>query len=100
MTSNDPILESDLNAYVDEQLAVGRRIEVEAYLSERPEVAAQIMKDLRVRDELRLALADHRTPGRLATREAARLLERTLSRRRGFTELRRAATIALFVAAT
>ena len=99
MTSNDPILESDLNAYVDEQLAVGRRIEVEAYLSERPEVAAQIMKDLRVRDELRLALADHRTPGRLATREAARLLERSLSRRRVFTGLRRAATIALFVAA-
>ena len=40
MTSNDPILETDLNAYVDDQLAVGRRIEVEAYLSERPDTAA------------------------------------------------------------
>ncbi|WP_313525108.1 anti-sigma factor [Shinella sp.] len=99
MTSNDPILEADLNAYVDDQLAVGRRIEVEAYLSERPETAAQIMKDLRVRDELRLALADHRAVMRQETREAARLLERALSRRRVFGFLRRAATIALFVAA-
>ena len=99
MTSNDPILESDLNAYVDDQLAVGRRIEVEAYLSERPEIAAQIMKDLRVRDELRLALADHRAVTRQATREAARLLERSLARRRIFSVFRRAAAIALFVAA-
>ena len=99
MTSNDPILEADLNAYVDDQLAVGRRIEVEAYLSERPDTAAQIMKDLRVRDELRLALADHRPATRQETREAARLLERALSRRRVFGFLRRAATVALFVAA-
>ncbi len=99
MTSNDPILESDLNAYVDDQLAVGRRIEVEAYLSERPVIAAQIMKDLRVRDELRLALADHRAVTRQATREAARLLERSLSRRRIFSVFRRAAAIVLFVAA-
>jgi anti-sigma factor RsiW len=99
MTSNDPILESDLNAYVDDQLAVGRRIEVEAYLSERPEVAAQIMKDLRVRDELRLALADHPAVTRQATRDAARLLESSLSRRRVFSVFRRAAAIALFVAA-
>ncbi|MCD1262887.1 Fis family transcriptional regulator [Shinella sumterensis] len=99
MTSNDPILEADLNAYVDDQLAVGRRIEVEAYLSERPAVAAQIMKDLRVRDELRLALADHRTVIRQETREAARQLERSLSRRRILAVFRRAAAIALFVAA-
>ena len=39
MTSNDPVIEADLHAYVDDQLDVGRRIEVEAYLSERPEVA-------------------------------------------------------------
>lgn len=99
MTSNDPILESDLNAYVDDQLAVGRRIEVEAYLSERPAVAAEIMKDLRVRDELRLALADHGAAGSQATRDAARLLERSLSRRRVFSVFRRAAAITLFVAA-
>jgi anti-sigma factor RsiW len=99
MTSNDPILESDLNAYVDDQLDVGRRIEVEAYLSERPSVAAQIMADLRVRDELRLALADHHPATALATREAARLLERSLSRRRFFSAFRRAAMIAVFVGA-
>ncbi|MCF3641210.1 anti-sigma factor [Rhizobium sp. TRM95111] len=101
MTSNDPILESDLNAYVDDQLGVGRRIEVEAFLSERPAIAAQVMADLRVRDELRLALADHRAPAptRPATREAARLLERSLSRRRFVTLFRRVAAIGLFVGA-
>src|SRR5690606_10475659 len=61
--------------------------------------AAQIMKDLRVRDELRLALADHRTVIRQETREAARLLERSLSRRRIVSVFRRAAAIALFVGA-
>jgi anti-sigma factor RsiW len=75
MTSNDPILESDLNAYVDDQLDVGRRIEVEAYLSENPVVAAQVMADLRVRDELRLALAGPPRGAPAGTREAARLLE-------------------------
>lgn len=43
----DPILASDLDAYVDDQLDVSRRIEVEAYLSEHPESAAQVMADLR-----------------------------------------------------
>ncbi|QRM57515.1 anti-sigma factor [Sinorhizobium sp. BG8] len=99
MTSNDPILDADLHAYVDDQLDVGRRIEVEAFLSERPSVAAKVMADLRVRDELRLALADHRPVNRQATRDAARMLERSLSRRRLFDLLRRAAVIAAFVGA-
>ncbi|CAH0342168.1 anti-sigma factor [Rhizobium sp. CECT 9324] len=99
MTSSDPVIETDLHAYVDDQLNVGRRIEVEAYLSERPQVAAQVMADLRVRDELRLSLAGLPSVSKIETRDAARMLERAFSRRRTFDLFRRAAMITLFVGA-
>jgi anti-sigma factor RsiW len=96
MTLTDPILPSDLDAYIDDQLDVSRRIEVEAYLSERPEVAAQVMADLRVRGELRLALARQDLHARPATREAARRLQGNLSNRRLFRAFQRfAAAVAL-----
>ncbi len=97
MTMADPILDGDLDAYVDDQLPVARRIAVEAYLSERPDIAARVMADLRVRDELRLALASARSEHRPETREAARRLERALSFRPLMSGLRRAATVALFI---
>lgn len=99
MTSNDPVIEADLHAYVDDQLDVGRRIEVEAYLSENPSIAAKVMADLRVRDELRLALAGRSTTMRQETREAARVLENTLNRPRTFDVVRRAASVALLIGA-
>lgn len=40
MTYNTPITDADLHAYVDEQLAPGRRKEVEHYLSLHPEAMA------------------------------------------------------------
>lgn len=97
MTSVDPILEADLHAYVDDELDVARRIEVEAYLSERPAAAAQVMADLRVRDELRMALADQKPRPRAQTREAARRLESVLARRRVYEVVRRAAVVLAFV---
>ena len=51
----DPISDADLNAYVDDQLDMRRRIEVEDHLAHHPHVAAQVMADLRSCDELRLA---------------------------------------------
>ncbi|RWC52435.1 MAG: anti-sigma factor, partial [Mesorhizobium sp.] len=51
----DPVTDADLDAYVDDQMEVARRIEVEAFLSTQPEVAARVMSDLRTRDELRVA---------------------------------------------
>ena len=99
MTSHDPVVEADLHAYVDDQLDVARRIEVEAYLSERPDVAAKVMADLRVRDELRLALAGLQSANRMETREAARRLERSFLRHRSLDVFRRAAMIAMFVGA-
>ncbi|SMC47573.1 anti-sigma factor [Rhizobium sp. RU36D] len=99
MTISDPVLEADIHAYIDDQLDVGRRIEVEAYLSEHPAVAAQLMADLRVRDELRLALAGNRSTNRVETREAARILEGAFARRRTLELFRRAAMVALFIGA-
>lgn len=95
----DPVLENDLAAYVDNQLDINRRIEVETYLSEHPAIAAQVMADLSLKGELRLALADQQPARRPQTREAARRLEASLSRGRVFTAFRRAASIALLVAA-
>nr|CAD6406089.1 transcriptional regulator (anti-sigma factor) [Rhizobium sp. Q54] len=96
MKMTDPIVAGDLDAYVDDQLDVGRRIEVEAYLSEHPEAAARVMADLRVRGELRLALARNDVHGRAETREAARRLQGALSNRRLFRAMQRmAAAVAL-----
>ncbi len=95
----DPVDDTDLDAYVDDQLDVTRRIEVEAFLSARPEAAARVMSDLRTRDELRVALAGSRGTARPATADAARRLERGLTRGRIFGVLQRAAAVAAFVAA-
>ncbi|RVD68731.1 MAG: anti-sigma factor [Mesorhizobium sp.] len=94
----DPVTDADLDAYVDDQMEVARRIEVEAFLSTQPEVAARVMSDLRTRDELRVALAG-KGMARPATAEAARRLERGLTRDRIFSVLQRAAAAAILVAA-
>ena len=95
----DPVTDADLDAYVDDQLDVARRIEVEAFLSARPETAARVMSDLRTRDELRVALAGSKGMARPATADAARRLERVLARGRVLGVLQRAAAVAVFVAA-
>jgi anti-sigma factor RsiW len=94
----DPITEADLHAYTDDQLDVQRRIEVEAYLSRNPEMAARVMSDLRGRDELRLALADQKTLEKVATLDAARKLSRGLARGVLLGRLQRIAAIMVFVA--
>ncbi|WP_137934852.1 anti-sigma factor family protein [Mesorhizobium comanense] len=93
----DPVTDADFDAYVDDQLDVTRRIEVEAFLSARPEAAARVMSDLRTRDELRVALAASKGMARPATADAARRLERGLARGRIFGVLQRAAAIVAFV---
>ncbi|MEN2976191.1 hypothetical protein P7L78_15415 [Tistrella bauzanensis] len=69
----------DLHAYVDGQLDIARRMDVEDYLSRHPDVAAQVMADLRTRDALRIAFAA--PAGRSTPRlvEAGRRLERGLA---------------------
>jgi anti-sigma factor RsiW len=95
---NDPITEADLHAYIDDQLGVKRRIEVEAHLSRHPEMAARVMSDLRGRDELRLALAELSPVERIATHEAARRLSGALSREMIFTRMQRIAALIVFMA--
>jgi len=95
----DPVTDADLNGYVDDQIDVARRIEVEAYLAERPETAARVMADLRTRDELRLALAGPASASRPSTTDAARRLERGLAFGRVLGHLQRVAAVAVFVSA-
>lgn len=89
----DPIIEADLQAYLENQLLVTRRIEVEAYLSTHPEDAMRIMADLRNRDELRLAFADAQHVEHIEIVKAARRLERGLTRDRLFRQFRRIASV-------
>jgi anti-sigma factor RsiW len=99
MTIADPIIDADLDAYVDGELDVSRRIAVESYLSEHPATAAKVMADLSLRGELRLALATDASAGRPQTREAARRLERGLAYGRVLHSLQRIAAVAVLVTA-
>jgi anti-sigma factor RsiW len=93
----DPITETDLLGYVDDQIDVARRIDVEDYLAKHPKAAARVMADLRARDVLRLSLAAPlpRPPERMLV--AAGRLERRLVWRRIGLKLQRAAAIAVFI---
>ncbi|WP_210259491.1 anti-sigma factor [Devosia sp. 1635] len=99
MTHIDPISEEDLHAYIDEQLDVVRRVEVEAFLAERPEAAARVMADLRARDELRLALAPMASLVRPSTGDAARRIDAALSRQAMVHRFRPAMAAVVLVAA-
>jgi anti-sigma factor RsiW len=95
----DPVTDADLDAYIDDQLDVGRRIEVEAHLSALPDIAARVMSDLRMRDELRLAIASSKGMVRPATSDAARRLEHGLARARIVGTLQHAAAVVVLIAA-
>lgn len=75
-----PPLERDLAAYVDNELPMAERIAVEAYLSTRPALAARVIADLRLRDELRFAFSAPPATVRLENVAAARRLEAGLGR--------------------
>ena len=78
----ESITEIDLQAYIDDELAANRRMEVQAYLRCHEAEAAQIMSDMRTRDLLRLAVAESSLPPSGATVDAAVRLERGLWRDR------------------
>lgn len=99
----DPITEDDLTAYVDGELTIMRRLDVEAHLARHPDVAARVMAELHDRDALREAFAQAPGPGvgigPERNREAARRLDRSLAWGRVTDRLRRAAAIAILVGA-
>ena len=81
----DPV---ELAAYADNQLDVARRIAVEHWLSQNPDAAAEVMADLRLRDELRLVHAGDEVPPSAATEALARRLGGRLQRDRIFRRVR------------
>jgi anti-sigma factor RsiW len=92
----DPVSEEDILGYIDNQLTMARRIDVEAYLANAPERAADVMADLRVRDELRFVMRDAGDIGTPRTRDAARKVEQALKSRGRLALLRRVAAVAIF----
>jgi anti-sigma factor RsiW len=94
---NSPVTETDLLAYVDDQIDVARRIEVEDYLARHPEAAAQVMADLKTRDALRLALGGELPRPPEPMFEAAGWLERGLAWRELGLRLRRVAAVVTLV---
>lgn len=99
MKTIDPIIDTDLDAYVDGELTVARRVEVESYLSEHPDIAAKVMADLSMRGELRMALAGESMVVKAETREAARRLERGLAYGRVLGSFQRVAAVAMLMTA-
>lgn len=78
-TEAEPVTELDLAAYVDDQLENGQRARIEAHLGRHPQAAAQVMQDLALRRELRLALGSA-APVAGDTRRAADRLARGFGR--------------------
>ncbi len=95
----DPITEADLHAFIDGQLDVARRVDVEGYLSHSPTAAARVMADLHARDALRMALGASASRPPAPVMDAARRLERGLAWRRVASLLRRVASVAFLVGA-
>jgi anti-sigma factor RsiW len=93
----DPITETDLMGYVDDQIDVARRIDVEDYLAKHPATAARVMADLRTRDALRLSFAAPMPPYPERMLDAARRLERSLAWRGIGLRLRRMAAMVALV---
>jgi len=97
MITADRISEAELNAYVDGQLDMAGRAEVEEHLARNPDVAARVMADLHMRDALRLAFPAGRDEAPQQTLAWARKLESALAFRRTTGQLRRlAAGLAIF----
>ena len=94
-----PMGEADLQSYIDGQLDMPGRIEVERWLQAHPEAAAEVMEGLRLRDEVRLFLADERCAAAPATVGHARELTRRLAAQRTGLRLRRALAAAILVGA-
>ena len=95
----DPIADTDLIAFVDGQLDVMRRLDVEAYLAGQPDVAARVMAEMHDRDALRESFAPSPGPGPDRLRLAARRLDRSLRWSSFASRLKRAAAIAVLVGA-
>jgi anti-sigma factor RsiW len=90
------ISDADLNAYVDGQLDLQRRMEIEEFLSLHPSEAARAMAQLKSRSALRTAMRAQTPAATARTQGAARRLTGVLRRHVLFTRLRPVAVAAAF----
>ena len=89
MTGDDPIVEDELQAYVDGRLDEARRGAVEAYLAQNPDVRERVALDIRQRNALRGQLE-----GKFAEPVPPRLWIANIRAARRTTMTRRLAAIA------
>lgn len=94
---SDPVTEKDLTLYVDGQIDPARRLEVERHLARNPDLAAEVIDQLRVNHELRMSLADIAEAPRRASSDLARRLQGALGRRAWLERLRPALAASCFV---
>ncbi|WP_077964948.1 anti-sigma factor family protein [Ensifer adhaerens] len=97
MIDVDTMTDSDLNAYVDNQLDGAGRLRVETWLARNPDAAARVMADLGMRTTLKLAMTSDVVAGRPETREAARRLSSGLANARVWNVLQKVAAVGLMV---
>jgi anti-sigma factor RsiW len=91
--NNSPVTEEELHAYVDGELPLERREAVEAWLAAQPDAAAQVAAWRTQADSVRArygSIVGEPVPARLA-------IERIMRRRRSWTAIAAAATVAAFV---
>lgn len=99
MTEAETILDTDLDAYVDNQLDATGRLRVETWLAQNPDAAARVMADLGMKTTLKLALVDDGASVKAETREAGRRLASGLADIRMWSVVRRIAAVAVLVSA-
>lgn len=72
----EPIAEAEIQAYLDGELELGRRLAVESHLASDPAAAQHFMEELRMRTSLRLLAAEMDEPPAAMAAAAARLTAR------------------------
>lgn len=95
---NDPVTDKDLALYIDGQIDATRRLAVERHLAGNPGLAAEVMDELRVNNELRMSMSDVANAPRPSSSQLARRLQGALGRRIWFGRLRPALAAVSLVA--
>lgn len=86
--AREPITESELAYYVDDQLTPARKVDVEAFLAHEPALAARIMDELKINHELRLAATNESGIPNPQTGNLALRLQRAMARQSLMHKLR------------
>jgi len=99
-SNNDrrPIAESDLHGYLDGELAIGRRAEVEAYLAAHPDQASRVAEYSELTLDLHRLFDGEETPISPEIEALTEELDRALRRRRVFRRFFGAAAAVAVVA--